>query len=192
MRKSLVFIVVLAVFLLSGAAAHGCIANDPGYMVVFQSGISWDDAKDWVSDTMGAGYHLATITSREEQRTLQKLLRGLRGEFWLGGYQDGADRWHWVTDERWRFTNWAKGEPNDYYGHDSEQHLAIWSKYGKNAWKWNDEGNNRNISGFIVERGIKPHNGDVVTPIPGAAWLMGSGMAVLAGLRFAKKRRLLV
>ena len=133
---------------------------------------------------MGAGYHLATITSREEQRTLQKLLRGLRGEFWIGGYQDGSDKWHWVTDERWRYTNWAKGEPNDYYGHDSEQHLAI--------WKWNDEGNKGNISGFIVERGIKPHNGnDVVTPIPGAAWLMGSGMAVLAGLRYAKRRRTL-
>jgi hypothetical protein len=183
MKKSIVFVVVLAVFLLSGAAAHGCIANDPEYMVVFRSGVSWEDAKKEVG-TWGAEYHLATITSREEQKYLQKLLRGLRGEFWVGGFQDALNKWNWVTNEPWQFTNWAKGEANDYYGPDSEQHLAIWSRYGKRAWKWNDEGNLGNISGFIVERSIGTHDPPaVVTPIPAAAWLLGSGLAAMVAFR---------
>jgi hypothetical protein len=182
MKKSIVFVVVLVVFLLSGAAAHGGIANDPEYMVVFDRGISWE-AANAEAGSLGTGYHLATITTRGEQRTLQKLLQGLRGEFWVGGYQDGFDKWHWVTNEPWRYTNWAKGEPNDYYGRDSEQHLAIWSKYGKHAWKWNDEKNQGNISGFIVERSIGSNNPPVVTPIPGAVWLLGTGLLAILGLR---------
>ena len=79
-----------------------------------------------------------------------------------------------MTGEEWGdFTNWASGEPNDYNGRD-EYNLAVWSKYSKESWKWNDEGYFSNISGYIAE--------SLPVPEPGTIVLMGLGLVGLAGV----------
>ena len=113
---------------------------------------SWDISNDQIDGT----WYPATITSSEEQDALIAGLRGIQGEYWLGGYQTGrgtdpADNWAWVTGETWDYKNWAPGEPNDAYGKASEQHLAVWSAWGTERWLWNDEGYLPNIKGYIAE-----------------------------------------
>jgi len=143
------------------------------YGVVNDRGCSWTDAAFTVVD----GWHLATVTSASEQRSLISGLRGLHGEYWLGGYQTGTgnnpeDDWAWVTNETWEYRNWAPGEPNDYFGDGSEQHLAVWSLWGESRWLWNDEAYLPNISGYVIERTQS-------VPEPGAVSLFALGLVAL-------------
>ena len=32
---------------------------------------------------------------------------------WIGGYRVNENDWQWVTGERWDYTNWREGEPNN-------------------------------------------------------------------------------
>ena len=164
--------------------SRGDFFIDQEHIVVFRPGISWEEAAAAVQG-WGSTYHLATITTREEQRYWQRLLRGLRGDFWLGGYRDDDNEWRWVTGEPWDYTRWARGEP------DSASYLSMRGGYGGRAWRWRDKNNSRRISGFLVERDLRPDDTDPidpVVPIPAAAWLFGSGLAVLGGLRLARRR----
>ena len=105
------------------------IGGNGHYYAVFgiydKSGmLSWDEAKT-VADSLD-GY-LVTITSSKEQRWIVDTL-GLEpshGTWWIGGYQDRQDSdfyepsggWKWVTGERWSYTNWLSGEPNNCNAH---------------------------------------------------------------------------
>ena len=66
------------------------------------------------------GGHLATITSPEEQDFINRNLQisQLGGPTAIGLYQVGDDEpaggWTWVTGERFNWSNWADGEPNDF------------------------------------------------------------------------------
>jgi hypothetical protein len=144
---------------------------------------SWENAAAQVSDN----WNLATITSREEQEALICGLQGLRGEFWLGGYQSNrhagpADDWAWVTGETWNYRNWAPGEPNDYFGCATEQHLAVSSAWGTSQWLWNDEGYLPNIRGFVAERTTES------VPEPGQLPLFAVGLIAIASMIRKKKR----
>lgn len=123
------------------------------YSVIEDVGCSWYTAGSDVTE----GWNLATVTSAKEQQSLIFGLAELTGEYWLGGYQvekgvAAEDDWAWVTGESWEYKNWAPGEPNDAYGNNTEQHMAVWSKWGTSDWLWNDEAHLPNISGYVVER----------------------------------------
>jgi hypothetical protein len=71
--------------------------------------------------------------------------------YWIGASQPAvttcpACDWSWVTGDPFVYTNWAAGEPNDFYGADSEQHLEFWITPGT----WNDQCNCVQ-PGFVVE-----------------------------------------
>ena len=101
------------------------------------------------------GYHLATITSSAEQDFAWQFLVEVTGggwEWWLGGFQDveietdPAEGWKWITGDRWSYTAWRPGEPNDAGG--TEDHLAM------DGNGWNDEGTALGIiKGYIAELG---------------------------------------
>ncbi len=151
------------------------------YEIFYSPDGTWDAANNSVVDD----WHLATITSEEEQHALIMGLSGYYGEFWLGAQQaklgsDPENNWEWVTGEKWSYNNWAKGEPNDAHGTNSEQHLAVWSHWGTNNWLWNDEGHLPNMTGFITE---KSHS----VPEPGSLTLLSIGLFSFFG--FIKKRK---
>lgn len=130
--------------------------NGQKYRVVSFPGQSWDAANAQIN---GSCEHLATLTSVEEDNFMITLLEdnGVNGAYYLGAFQSNpsdppADGWQWVTGEAWSYTNWGPDEPNDY--DRPESYLAIWNLESYQGWKWNDEGNDFNVSGYIVESGL--------------------------------------
>jgi hypothetical protein len=135
----------------AGANAPVVISkNGHAYQFVRASGQSftWSDA-DSKARTLrykGMPGHLATITSVAENQFLIARFPGDDG--WLGGLQAAGSApdagWRWVTGEKWRYTHWIPGEPNDNSGHENEDRLQ-WYRAG-----WNDSAAWR-AAGFFVE-----------------------------------------
>ena len=152
------------------------------YQVVIANRVRWEAAKAAAEQRTFEGVqgHLATIGSPEEDVFLQQLRQqvlskphpSLSGtELWVGGFQvpcatttpEPACGWMWLNGESIAptngaspYTNWLNGEPNnqlrtpDSLQRATEDHLAIGLG---GAFGWNDEGNLRNVWGYIVEYG---------------------------------------
>ncbi len=143
----------------------GTAANGHQYELhIKEGGISWTAAKEAVARLEG-GWHLATITSLAEQDWLVKNIlapQGGEGGYWLGGFQDppnqrkASDGWRWVTGETWNYTSWVPGEPNDFWSPGSEQYLSIYVYPDVAVGQWNDEGEEKNVKGFLAERAGDP------------------------------------
>ena len=124
--------------------------NGHYYQVVRRKDIGWEEARRAAERMVinGVRGHLATITSREETDWIAQNTDSGSGDLWIGGIQnsdnDSSDNdWRWVTGEKWSFTNWASGEPND--DPDDERFLEIDTTSGE----WNDL--NGVNGGFVVE-----------------------------------------
>lgn len=137
------------------------------YEMVQAVGISWDDANfEAQQRTYHSRHgHLATISSYDEDVFVNKVrTTSFSGsaslEVWLGGWQTlglgSTEGWHWIHNDGdfpganggAVYTNWRSGEPNDYYGPDSENFLSL-GLFGEFAW--NDEGYPPQMGGYIVE-----------------------------------------
>ena len=84
------------------------------YYAVVDEGMDWRDADVYCRNHGG---HLATINSNAEQKFVQALVlkNGNRNSYWLGGYQSvvKADKWYWVDDTPFEYTNWAVEQPDN-------------------------------------------------------------------------------
>jgi hypothetical protein len=131
-------------------------SNGHYYQKVDSIGISWTNAKAAAEalSHMGLSGHLVTIGDAAENTWIYANLPASLNRFWLGGFQDKSSPaymepdkgWTWVTGERWAFTAWFPGEPNNFGG--NEDFLA----FDHNMPAWNDILDNWTISsGFIVE-----------------------------------------
>ncbi|MDZ4403462.1 protein kinase [Prosthecobacter sp.] len=118
--------------------------------------ITWNDAKRR-AEVMGG--HLATITSSEEQRWLQRSLPPGIKAVTLGGELTPNGKWRWITGEPWSFTAWARnpdgtGEPNGAGPNAKLEYMTYF--YGPDGG-WNDLFEdeavkiNQSIRAFLVE-----------------------------------------
>ena len=174
-HHSLLIFSLIALLSIVTVPANALTFNNHDYMVI-NGHYTWEEAHQYLPE----GYHLATVTSMDEQNFLSySLLAEYTGEYWLGASQNQGkapdEGWQWETGEPWDFKYWASGEANDWMG-VPEFHLGIWSDYG---WHWNDEHGRANIQGFIAE------SDPIATPVPEPAtvFLLGFGLIGLAGVR---------
>ncbi len=114
--------------------------NGHHYLIVNKDNLSWSTANQ-ICEAIGG--HLVTITSAEEQASVEEN-NSKDLDLWIGGYEESTNVWAWVTGEKWDYTNWGEGEPNNM---DNEHYAAVWPK------QWNDmaNGNKGEQCGFICE-----------------------------------------
>jgi hypothetical protein len=161
--------------------------SDHIYEIVYLSGSSWGDADAHVQ-SLGDGWHLATITSQEEQSFLETTLfptATQEGKYWLGGIQDDTatapdEGWSWVTGEMWDYTNFSPAQPDDFGGQ-----VQSWLITDSNAnWEWADfRYQSANMLGYIAERSV---------PEPGALALFGLALALMGFVNRNARRRQIV
>ena len=111
---------------------------------------SWETAKLVCENKDG---HLATITSSEEQKVIESLIRyGKRTFYNVGATNlENINEWKWVTGESMSYTNWAIGEPNNVA--NIERYLSVFNNENYLA-QWNDTTNASTSgvsNGFICE-----------------------------------------
>ncbi len=118
---------------------------------IFHDEMDWTKAKKFCEKLGG---HLVTITSQKEQNFIDKVLNKNSNRLWIGGYRANgkSNVWKWVTGEKWKYTNWDDGEPNDSSNVISNENRAsVWPN------KWNDLNDaSSEQSGFICEWETRP------------------------------------
>lgn len=122
-------------------AIQGIGSGKPHEYKCYENGKTWEEAKKYCEEQGG---HLATITSKDEQKIVESLIRaeGSKNLYWLGGYRNlQSNEWCWVNDEKWEYDNYQEGQPDNAYG--KEDKLMIYrNKYpgtsGECFGQWND------------------------------------------------------
>lgn len=93
------------------------------------------------------GGHLVSITSAAENQLVYGMIT--TGDYYLiGGSDAGSEgHWYWLTGERWTYSNWNRGEPNNGNGGKPQNYSAM---YSNGTWDdaWTPD---KNIDGFICE-----------------------------------------
>ena len=150
---------------------------------------TWVEAKATAESLsyLGTQGHLATITSKKENRWITDSFNGLPtlDGRWLGGYQDFSapdhnepdGGWRWITGEPWDYTYWAGGEPNNSNG--GEDFVSMHSYVYPDGIPWND-GKSPPASpyGFLIEYPV---------PEPSTIILLITGL-VAGGLFFLRRK----
>lgn len=97
------------------------------YYYIFEQIIGWKEAKKYCEEQGG---HLVTITSEDEQDFIKSYIKDKnysKQKFWIGATdEDDEGSWKWVTGEKFAYTNWGKGEPDNL---NEIQHYALIQNY---------------------------------------------------------------
>jgi len=132
-------------------------AYEKGYgrYAAIKGNFDWAGAK---ADAEKRGGHIATITSEAEWHAVKEVLGEIPHGYYLGGTDEKTEGvWEWITGEAWKFTKWAKGEPNNLprkqYG--DEDYTQTWTKTSDGNRLWNDIYGKKNpwSKGYILEYG---------------------------------------
>lgn len=84
-----------------------------------------------------------------KNKTESANLNSGNGRYWIGVYRDDEFKWMWVTGEKWEYTNWDNGEPNNSGAvKPNETKITLWSG---NRWNDLNEENLSEQSGYICE-----------------------------------------
>ena len=112
---------------------------------IFDDSLTWKEAKNACESRGG---HLVTISDDEEFSFIKEMIRSNAGtnkfHFWAGGTdEDNEGTWTWVTGEKWEYTCWEPGQPNNADGNSTgdQDYLEIWHIPGNADIQWNDEPN---------------------------------------------------
>lgn len=167
--------------------------NDHWYEIIQDPQLpymTWTQAKSAAESAsyLGMQGHLATLTSQGENdfvgnTTFLGDSVGLYSDnVWIGGYQTSNDdepagNWAWVTGETWSWTNWYTNEPN---GGD---YLRLGADIFGSLGFWFDQVNTPSTAGSAVAVYIVEYEPSQTVPVPGAVWLLGTGLFGLFRIR---------
>ena len=154
---------LLLTIMASAAAAGSASAEVPSdakkwsknghYYKVFNKSVTWEKAKAYCENQGG---YLATITSKKEHDYIVGLIEKSKSKsfFWLGATDRAEEgKWKWITGEKWNYTNWGNGQP-DNYGSKENALQIVNSKSGWYQYDiWNDADGTlpENNLGFVCE-----------------------------------------
>lgn len=125
----------------------------------FDTSMNWYVAKAFCEKRGG---YLATITSQSENDFVWYNLGKSStnsGGIWLGATNDknstesGTGAYQWITGEKWNYTNWYSGLPNNYpvLTNGGEHYLEFAGVANNTDGKWNDAGiYNQGVAGLNV------------------------------------------
>lgn len=102
---------------------------------IFPEGVDWHTA---VRRCQEEGGYLCTITSAEEcEAIVSNLPPGQDGlRCWLGATDEKQEgQWEWITGEKFDFSWWSPGQPDNSWNEDYLE-LLFMTQYG--GWGWND------------------------------------------------------
>jgi hypothetical protein len=112
----------------------------------YDNASSWDEARTYCESLGG---HLATLTSKEENDYVYRLLveNGHTGAYFglSDSEQEGA--WKWVAGEPFAYNNWHSGEPNAE--NSNEDYAMFYWRYDDGTWNDGDFGG-RTVQGGTV------------------------------------------
>ncbi|MCP3876090.1 MAG: VPLPA-CTERM sorting domain-containing protein [Desulfobacteraceae bacterium] len=176
-KKYLVMVAIVLLLSVSGLASATPVkwSGNVHYYDYISGGYTWESAFINAGNRTHNGIegYLATLTSADENSFVWSNF-SITHSF-IGGYQaanNGA--WTWITGEAWTWDNWASGEPNNGGSGANEDFIQFAYTGGG---QWNDI-NSTWSAGYIIEY--------APVPLPGAIWLLGSGLIGLAGLKRRK------
>lgn len=117
-------------------------APRPKYSLI-EGSFTWHEAK---ADAEARGGHLVTVTSEQEWTEIKSRLGDPSGEWgspWIGATDEAREgEWTWVTGERWGYSHWCDGEPNNAGGQEHYADIISEPPGGGHCadGQWNDEG----------------------------------------------------
>merc|ERR1719474_486498 len=107
--------------------------------------VSWNRAAQRCRDGLLRNSNLASVTS---DAIHQYVLEGMKKRgldfVWLGGTDKVKEgTWSWIDGSPFEFTNWSRGEPNNWkieiYEPDEDcMHMDRLGRLGQDRGKWND------------------------------------------------------
>lgn len=121
---------------------------------LFDTSMEWEKAKEYCD---GLGGHLVTITSGKEQKFVTEIAKkSKKKNIWLGA-EMVSGKFLWVTGEKFEYTNWNRGEPNNVNNNQNTIMMYTYSGTNNDGYSitpgvWNDESKQgRNWSGYTVD-----------------------------------------
>ena len=142
---------------------------------IIEGKFSWQEAK---ADAESRGGHLATITNIEEDRIIGELVY-TSGDtsYWLGATDEQTEgEWRWVTGESWNYTNWIKGNPNNF---GNEDFLLINAYRGQYGWNDTDVPDmQRFMTGYILELPVETPKNIITSQPQSGSYAKGSTIVI--------------
>lgn len=109
---------------------------------LYSSVYDWVKAKKWCEEKGG---HLVTITSSAENELVDSLIPKYSNLKYFFGAEKTRGSWQWVTGEKFSYTNWAVGEPDNSGGNET-----CLGSYADKRWADYTRTDSR-INGFVFE-----------------------------------------
>lgn len=117
---------------------------------VVMADVTWKEAKRLAKERGG---HLVTILDAQEQKLVEDLIDEYEDlhTVWIGG-KNTENGFQWVNGEKFSYTNWGPGEPNNETG--DEIYMDMYEK--DDIWYWNDVPNDisqyySGKMGYVIE-----------------------------------------